>query len=143
MTMLTLSSVDNLLQGGVFTSELTELWGSAASGKTQVRKSGMYHHYPCVCTIQLCMCLAGQVVKSSPYSVCYVDGNAGGFNSSQLQQYLRHQSGGMEEEDVLSTMMGRVHVFRVFSVFELLSLLQSTHYHISHQVRIEEYDTDP
>lgn len=67
------------------------------------------------------------------YSVCYVDGGAGGFSSELLLQCLRQS--GCRREDI-PAIMERVRVFRAFSVFDLLSLLHSIHGNISHQVGV-------
>lgn len=77
------------------------------------------------------------MVSATPYTVAYVDGSAGGFSPTHLQQCLRAWRRGREgtqEEEVLAHMMEKVHVFKVFSVYDLLSLLYSLQYHISNQV---------
>ena len=37
LTSSMIFSIDSLLKGGVYTGELTEIWGPTASGKTQVQ----------------------------------------------------------------------------------------------------------
>lgn len=63
--------------------------------------------------------------------MCYIDGNAGGFSSTRLHHYLTTSSGG---QSTSTSIMEKLSVFRVFSVFELISLLSSIHHHIANQV---------
>lgn len=82
------------------------------------------------------MSLACGVVSDSPYTVAYVDSSAGGFSSTHLQQRLRVYGYGGGGEDVMAYVMEKVHIFKVFSVFDLLSVLYSLQYHISNQVSL-------
>lgn len=131
------SSVDQLLNGGIFSAELTELWGPMASGKTQVKMSCSYTNVIDIdCSLQLCLSLTCGVISGSPYTVAYLDSSAGGFSSTHLQQHLGargYGGGGAQEEEVMAYMMEKVHIYKVFSVFDLLSVLHSLQYHISNQ----------
>ena len=84
---------------------------------------------------QLCMSLTCAAISASPCTVAYVDGSAGGFSPTHLEQHLRARVGVAQgEEGLLGYLLEKVRVYRVFSVFSLLSLLHLLQYHISNEV---------
>lgn len=94
-------SLDQLLNGGLITGQLTEVCGPPAAGKTQVRlishKVDLYlltimvH----VHVLQLCLCVTGSVVMTTNSSVVYVDSGCS-YSSTRLMQIL--SSKGLKEE---------------------------------------------
>ncbi len=77
---------------------------------------------------QLCMSLTCGVVLETPHTVAYVDGSAGGFDPTHL--WARLDGEGVEG------LMEKVRVYKVFTVYELLSLLHSIQTHLIQQVNM-------
>ncbi|KAM3869004.1 DNA repair protein RAD51 homolog 4 [Diretmus argenteus] len=97
-------SLDKLLDSGLYTGEITELTGGPGSGKSQV-----------------CFGVAVHISYQLKQSVIYVD-TTGGLSASRLLQMLQAESSNAEEQmDALQ----RIHIFRVFDIFSLLSCLHN------------------
>ncbi|CAL9685124.1 unnamed protein product [Knipowitschia caucasica] len=94
--------LDQLLDSGLYTGELTELAGGAGSGKTQV-----------------CLGVAVHTALHLKQSVIFID-TTGGITGSRLLQMIQCGGRGAEEE---TAALQRIHVFRVFDVFSLLDCL--------------------
>ncbi|NXO92377.1 RA51D protein, partial [Certhia brachydactyla] len=124
-------SLDQLLDSGLYTGEVTELMGAPGSGKTQV-----------------CLGIAASVSLGLKQHVLFLD-STGGFTASRLYQMLRAQTEDEEEQargkgQVLRPLrlcfvlqleaLQRVQVVRVFNIYELLSALQELRDRLSQQV---------
>lgn len=94
--------LDELLDSGLFTGEVTELCGSPGTGKTQV-----------------CLGLAAHVALHLKQSVVFID-TTGGFSAERLQLMVQAESSSPEEQ---AAALQRIHVFRLFSIFSLLDCL--------------------
>lgn len=94
--------LDELLDSGVFTGELTELAGAPGTGKTQV-----------------CFGVAVHIALQLKQGVIFID-TTGGISAARLQQMMETVGGSTEEQ--LSSLQ-RIRVFRVFDVFSLLDCL--------------------
>ncbi|NWV72407.1 RA51D protein, partial [Malurus elegans] len=105
-------SLDQLLDSGLYTGEVTELMGAPGSGKTQV-----------------CLGIAASVSLGLKQHVLFLD-STGGFTASRLYQMLRAQTEDEEEQAALQ----RIQVVRVFNIYELLSALQELRDRLSQQV---------
>ncbi|NWR77459.1 RA51D protein, partial [Centropus unirufus] len=106
------SSLDKLLDSGLYTGEVTELMGAPGSGKTQV-----------------CLGIAASVSLSLKQHVLFLD-STGGFTASRLCQMLRAWTEDEEEQAALQ----RIQVVRVFDIYEMLSALQELRDRLSQQV---------
>ncbi|NWZ21049.1 RA51D protein, partial [Asarcornis scutulata] len=106
-------SLDQLLDSGLYTGEVTELMGAPGSGKTQV-----------------CLSIAASVSLSLKQHVLFLD-STGGFTASRLYQMLQAQA--EDEEEQASSALQRIQVARVFDVYEMLSALQEVRDHLSQQ----------
>ncbi|NXB20062.1 RA51D protein, partial [Rhagologus leucostigma] len=121
-------SLDQLLDSGLYTGEVTELMGAPGSGKTQV-----------------CLGIAASVSLGLKQHVLFLD-STGGFTASRLYQMLQAQTEDEEEQarQVLGRLrlcfvpqleaLQRVQVVHVFSIYELLSALQELRDHLSQEV---------
>ncbi|NXU20079.1 RA51D protein, partial [Pardalotus punctatus] len=107
-------SLDQLLDSGLYTGEVTELMGAPGSGKTQV-----------------CLGIAASVSLGLKQHVLFLD-STGGFTASRLYQMLRAQTGD-EDEQALDALQ-RIQVARVFNIYELLGALQELRDRLSQQV---------
>ncbi|NWU81521.1 RA51D protein, partial [Onychorhynchus coronatus] len=113
-------SLDQLLDSGLYTGEVTELMGAPGSGKTQV-----------------CLGIAASVSLGLKQHVLFLD-STGGFIASRLYQMLQAQTED-EEEQASSSEAGpsalqRIQVVRVFDIYEMLSALQELRDRLSQQV---------
>ncbi|XP_005240524.2 DNA repair protein RAD51 homolog 4 [Falco peregrinus] len=106
-------SLDQLLDSGLYTGEVTELMGAPGSGKTQV-----------------CLGIAVSVSLGLKQHVLFLD-STGGFTASRVYQMLRAQT---EDEEEQLEALQRIQVVRVFDIYEVLSALQELRDHLSQQV---------
>ncbi|KAM7032999.1 DNA repair protein RAD51 homolog 4 isoform 2-T5 [Acridotheres tristis] len=106
-------SLDQLLDSGLYTGEVTELMGAPGSGKTQV-----------------CLGIAASVSLGLKQHVLFLD-STGGFTASRLYQMLQAQT---EDEEEQLEALQRIQVVRVFNIYELLSALQELRDRLSQQV---------
>ncbi|XP_010571858.1 PREDICTED: DNA repair protein RAD51 homolog 4 [Haliaeetus leucocephalus] len=106
-------SLDQLLDSGLYTGEVTELMGVPGSGKTQV-----------------CLGIAASVSLGLKQHVLFLD-STGGFTASRLYQILRARSEDGEEQ---LEALQRIQVVRVFNIYEMLRALQELRDRLSQQV---------
>ncbi|XP_064323824.1 DNA repair protein RAD51 homolog 4 isoform X1 [Phalacrocorax carbo] len=132
-------SLDQLLDSGLYTGEVTELMGAPGSGKTQV-----------------CLGIAASVSLSLQQHVLFLD-STGGFTASRVYQMLQGQAKDKEEQasspgagpststktalalgcrqlpEMLEALQ-RIQVVRVFDIYEMLRALQELRDRLSQQV---------
>ncbi|XP_074746319.1 DNA repair protein RAD51 homolog 4 isoform X1 [Strix uralensis] len=106
-------SLDQLLDSGLYTGEVTELMGAPGSGKTQV-----------------CLGIVASVSLGLKQHVLFLD-STGGFTASRLYQMLQAQAEDKEEQ---LEALQRIQVVRVFNIYEMLSALQELRDRLSQQV---------
>nr|XP_041575987.1 DNA repair protein RAD51 homolog 4 isoform X3 [Taeniopygia guttata] len=106
-------SLDQLLDSGLYTGEVTELMGAPGTGKTQ-----------------LCLGIAASVSLGLKQHVLFLD-STGGFTASRLYQMLQAQT---EDEEEQLEALQRVRVERVFNIYEVLRALQELRDRLSQQV---------
>lgn len=94
-------SVDDLLDGGLYTGEITEIAGEVAAGKTQ-----------------FCMTCASAVICRAKQNVYYIDTN-GSLMAERVLQIAEHSGQEIEE----STFQ-RMRCQQTFDIFALLSELE-------------------
>ncbi|NXC81318.1 RA51D protein, partial [Cercotrichas coryphoeus] len=119
-------SLDQLLDSGLYTGEVTELMGAPGSGKTQV-----------------CLGIAASVSLGLKQHVLFLD-STGGFTASRLYQMLQAQTEDEEEQAILGRLrlgfvlqleaLQRIQVVRVFHIYEVLGALQELRDRLSQQV---------
>ncbi|XP_051491939.1 DNA repair protein RAD51 homolog 4 isoform X1 [Apus apus] len=105
-------SLDQLLDSGLYTGEVTELMGAPGSGKTQV-----------------CLSIAASVSLGLKQHVVFLD-STGGFTASRLYQMLQARA---EDEGEQLEALQRIQVVRVFHIYELLRALQELRDRLSQQ----------
>ncbi|NXW92707.1 RA51D protein, partial [Alopecoenas beccarii] len=117
-------SLDQLLDSGLYTGEVTELMGAPGSGKTQV-----------------CLGIAASVSLGLKQHVLFLD-STGGFTASRLYQMLRARAEDEEEQANCCQChfvpqleaLQRIQVVRAFDIYETLSALQDLRDRLSQQV---------
>ncbi|XP_010085771.1 PREDICTED: DNA repair protein RAD51 homolog 4, partial [Pterocles gutturalis] len=105
-------SLDQLLDSGLYTGEVTELMGAPGSGKTQV-----------------CLGIAASVSLGLKQHILFLD-STGGFTASRLFQMLRSQA---EDEEEQLEALQRTQVVRAFDIFAMLRALQELRDRLSQQ----------
>uniref|UniRef100_A0A669PAX4 DNA repair protein RAD51 homolog 4 n=1 Tax=Phasianus colchicus TaxID=9054 RepID=A0A669PAX4_PHACC len=105
--------LDQLLDAGLYTGEVTELAGAPGSGKTQV-----------------CLSIAASVSLGLRQHVVFLD-STGGFTASRLYQMLQAR---VEDKEEQLEALQRVQVVRVFDVYEMLRALHEVRDCLSQQV---------
>uniref|UniRef100_A0AAA9TK39 DNA repair protein RAD51 homolog 4 n=1 Tax=Bos taurus TaxID=9913 RepID=A0AAA9TK39_BOVIN len=108
-----LTSLDKLLDAGLYTGEVTEIVGAPGSGKTQV-----------------CLCVAAHVAHGLQQNVLYIDSN-GGLTASRILQLLQARTPDEEEQ---AGALQRIQVVRAFDIFQMLDVLQDLRGAVSQQV---------
>uniref|UniRef100_A0A803XTT4 DNA repair protein n=1 Tax=Meleagris gallopavo TaxID=9103 RepID=A0A803XTT4_MELGA len=106
-------SLDQLLDAGLYTGEVTELAGAPGSGKTQV-----------------CLSIAANVSLGLRQHVVFLD-STGGFTASRLYQMLQAR---VEDREEQMEALQRVQVVRVFDIYEMLRALHEVRDCLSQQV---------
>ncbi|XP_060076530.1 DNA repair protein RAD51 homolog 4-like [Ylistrum balloti] len=102
--------VDDLLDGGLYTGEVTEIAGEIAAGKTQ-----------------FCMTCASAVICGAQQNVYYID-TCGALSLERVLQIAEHSGKEIEE----STFQ-RMRCYQAFDVFSLLSELENLRCNILQQ----------
>ncbi|XP_078335473.1 DNA repair protein RAD51 homolog 4-like isoform X2 [Crassostrea virginica] len=96
-------NLNNLLDGGLYTSEITEIAGEISAGKTQ-----------------FCLSLCVSVAMKAHQNVLYID-TCGSFSADRLAEIAASQYGEECSEDVLKA----VKVVEAFDIFQLMTVLQN------------------
>ncbi|XP_048757930.2 DNA repair protein RAD51 homolog 4-like [Ostrea edulis] len=97
------NKLNELLDGGLYTSEVTEVAGEISSGKTQ-----------------LCLSCCVSVVMTARQNVVYID-TCGGFSADRLAEIAESLYGEEHLEHILQS----VKVVEAFDIFQLMSALQT------------------
>jgi RecA/RadA recombinase len=102
--------LDILLGGGIYSGELTEIVGQAATGKTQ-----------------LCMSTALNACLHSSYNVAYID-TANSFSGKRVAEMynsiVSHQLSDIEEKKRhFREVFSRIRIFKAFDIFTFFNIL--------------------
>ncbi|OXB72063.1 UNVERIFIED_CONTAM: hypothetical protein H355_016484 [Colinus virginianus] len=116
-------SLDQLLDTGLYTGEVTELAGAPGSGKTQEADAQSL-------LLQVCLSIAASVSLGLRQHVFFLD-SSGGFTASRLYQILQAR---VEDKEEQLEALQRVQVVRVFDVYEMLRALHDVRDCLSQQV---------
>lgn len=114
-------SLDDLLDGGLYTGEVTELAGESACGKTR-----------------LCLWSAATTIQTENQSVVYIDTCASFSPECVLETLLlRKDSNGDVDEDKIHEMLQKIKLVEVFDIFELFAVIDSIMSDLNKQIPIE------
>lgn len=102
---------DQILDGGLYTGEVTEVAGEIASGKTQI-----------------CLSMTASVICHSKQNVMYVD-TSGGFCAERLEEILHTKYQQGDNSDVFS----HIRCLQSYDIYSLLSELQQIKVNITQQ----------
>ncbi|KAK3598958.1 hypothetical protein CHS0354_024630 [Potamilus streckersoni] len=105
------TSIDELLDGGLYTAEVTEVAGSIAAGKTQ-----------------MCFTSAASVIRKTKQNVIFVD-TCGSFSAERISSILE-ENGVSEPEQLLS----QIRCFTAFDVYELFETLENIRHNKQRQM---------
>ena len=102
------AEIDKLLDGGIFTGELTEIFGPPACGKTQFAFS-----------------VTANALLSNSFNVFYYDG-CGTFSSKRIQEILNAQNECDRISPItLKEIFSKLCCVKVFDIFDLISHLET------------------
>ncbi|XP_052075023.1 DNA repair protein RAD51 homolog 4-like isoform X1 [Mytilus californianus] len=102
---------DQILDGGMYTGEVTEIAGEIASGKTQI-----------------CLSMTASVICHSKQNVMYVD-TSGGFCAERLEEILHTKYQQGDNSDVFS----HIRCIQTYDIYSLLSELHQIKVNITQQ----------
>lgn len=102
---------DQVLDGGLYTGEVTEIAGEIASGKTQI-----------------CLSVAASVISQAKQNVLYID-TCGGFSAERLEEILKTKYKGYPQDGIFS----HIRCVHAFDVYNLITELQQVKVNIIHQ----------
>lgn len=103
--------IDDLLDGGLYTAEVTEVAGELASGKTQ-----------------FCLTCAAVVSADCCKNVLYIDTQRG-FSVERLQEIIQPRGKDQDNDAVLK----RIRCATAIDIFDVLSELENTRFNLSKQ----------
>ncbi|XP_031553632.1 DNA repair protein RAD51 homolog 4-like isoform X2 [Actinia tenebrosa] len=95
---------DELLDGGLYSGEVTEIAGSAGSGKTQV-----------------CMSIATSVAMNIEKNVVYIDTQAA-FSSDRIKEMLYSRDSSLTGQDT-TNILSRIKCIQAFDIFDVINCL--------------------
>lgn len=99
------SALDELLEGGIYTGEITELQGTTGCGKTQI-----------------CLSVVKTVASELKKNIIYFD-SGGQFSATRIVQMMT--AAGMEVDEQHDALK-RINIIKVFDVFDLFAELEKT-----------------
>lgn len=100
-------NLDTLLEGGLFTQEVTEVFGPPSVGKTQ-----------------LALSITFQVINMMSSHVFYFD-TSGSFSAERLVEIIQSNLADSFTQQQMRVLLSRVKCHRVFHVLDLLTKLES------------------
>ncbi|KAH3883292.1 hypothetical protein DPMN_007246 [Dreissena polymorpha] len=100
-----LNSVDKLLDGGLYTGEVTEICGGIAAGKTQ-----------------LCLNVSASVIKQDCQTAVFIDTGTS-FSARRLAQMLPSTS-------KLEETLARIHLYTAYDIYDVFNILESVRVHL-------------
>jgi len=104
----TCAEINKLLDGGIFTGELTEIFGPPASGKTQFAFN-----------------IIANVLLSNSLNILYYDG-CGSFSSKRIHEMINVQKeNNITSPITLKEMFSKLCCVKVFDIFDFISHLES------------------
>ncbi|XP_023215141.1 DNA repair protein RAD51 homolog 4-like isoform X1 [Centruroides sculpturatus] len=95
--------LDEILDGGIYTGEITEIVGPPAAGKTQ-----------------LCHSMVTSVCLETRHSALYID-TGGSFSCRRIADMLKSRNVSQMDAD---NILQRIHMVNAYDVFELMKLLE-------------------
>jgi len=107
-------NLDELLDGGLYTGELTEIVGSAGVGKSQI-----------------CMGIAMFTAMETKKNVLYID-TGGSLSATRIRDMLQEWNASLDDQEVY-TILSRISVIHAFDVFSVLEALESVRQRMHNQ----------
>ncbi|KAL9981916.1 hypothetical protein ACROYT_G010680 [Oculina patagonica] len=108
-------NLDELLDGGLYTGELTEIVGAAGVGKSQI-----------------CMSIAMFTAMETERNVLYID-TGGSLSATRIKDMLQGQNRSLDDQK-LYDILSRITVIQAFDIFSVVEALESVRQRIRTQV---------
>ncbi|XP_029201819.2 DNA repair protein RAD51 homolog 4-like isoform X2 [Acropora millepora] len=99
-------NLDELLDGGLYTGDVTEIVGAAGTGKSQI-----------------CMNIALSTSMEAKKYVIYID-TGGSFCGERIKQLLEGCKASLDDEEI-HKILSRISVIQAFDIFSMLEALES------------------
>ncbi|XP_055862826.1 DNA repair protein RAD51 homolog 4-like isoform X2 [Biomphalaria glabrata] len=117
-------SLDDLLDGGLYTGELTELAGDSVSGKTKI-----------------CLWCAAMTVLVGDHSVVYIDSSSS-FSAGYLKDIMSKNIGPGQSlsDDLIRSKLQKVKYTQVFDIYDLFSALDAIMTDLNQQTPVKYPD---
>jgi len=115
-------NLDELLDGGLYTGELTEIVGSAGVGKSQI-----------------CMGIAMFTAMETKKNVLYID-TGGSLSATRIKDMLQEWNASLDDQEVY-TILSRISVIHAFDVFSVLEALESVRQRMHNQGDDDNHDS--
>ncbi|KAJ7387110.1 DNA repair protein rad51d [Desmophyllum pertusum] len=107
-------NLDELLDGGLYTGELTEIVGAAGVGKSQI-----------------CMSIAMFTATETKNNVLYID-TGGSLSATRIKEMLQGWNSSLDDQEV-HDILSRISVIQAFDIFSVLEALESVRQRICNQ----------
>lgn len=114
-------SLDELLDGGLYSGELTEIVGAAGAGKSQI-----------------CMNIALSTAMKTKKNVLYVD-TGGSMSGTRIREMLQGWNSSLEDQEVCD-ILSRISVIQAFDIFSVVDVLEGVRQKL--HVNTEENDDE-
>ncbi|CAH3191895.1 unnamed protein product [Porites evermanni] len=112
-------SLDELLDGGLYSGELTEIVGAAGAGKSQI-----------------CMNIALSTAMKTKKNVLYVD-TGGSMSGTRIREMLQGWNSSLEDQEVCD-ILSRISVIQAFDIFSVVDVLEG----VRQKLHTEENDDE-
>lgn len=108
--------LDELLDGGLYTGELTEIVGAAGTGKSQI-----------------CLSIATFTAMKAKQEVLYID-TGGSFSGTRMKEMLQGWNSSLDDQET-HDVLSRITVIQAFDIFSVLETLESVRHRLAVQVQ--------
>ncbi|KAM7443596.1 DNA repair protein rad51d [Porites harrisoni] len=112
-------NLDELLDGGLYSGELTEIVGAAGAGKSQI-----------------CMNIALSTAMKTKKNVLYVD-TGGSMSGTRIREMLQGWNSSLGDQEVCD-ILSRISVIQAFDIFSVVDVLEG----VKQKLNTEENDDE-
>lgn len=112
-------NLDELLDGGLYTGDVTEIVGAAGTGKSQI-----------------CMNIALSTSMEAKKYVIYID-TGGSFCGERIKQLLEGCKASLDDEEI-HKILSRISVIQAFDIFSMLEALESVRQRLASEIEDEK-----
>lgn len=108
-------NLDELLDGGLYTGDVTEIVGAAGAGKSQI-----------------CMNISLFTALEAKKHLVYID-TGGSFCGARLKEMLTESKSCDDDQEIDIHVLSRISVFQAFDIFSMIEALESVRQSLSNE----------